>query len=162
MPFRAAFGIVAAVWMTAALWAQQQPLTVAPTSAATMDDAAQNALIDTYCATCHSKANKSGDLVKQYGDSPELMVIDTRPERPQMMYPFNGIQREIYDYCDEIRTRGSILELVERKFGASDQHEPSLDQFLGQMLDWQLMVREGNQFLSVAVPPVPFQPANPA
>jgi hypothetical protein len=30
------------------------------------------------------------------------------------------------------------------------------------MLDWQLMVREGNQFLSVAVPPVPFQPANPA
>ena len=54
------------------------------------------------------KANKSGDLVKQYGESPELMVIDTRPERPQMMYPFNGIQREIYDYCDEIRTRGSI------------------------------------------------------
>ena len=108
------------------------------------------------------KANKSGDLVKQYGDSPELMVIDTRPERPQMMYPFNGIQREIYDYCDEIRTRGSILELVERKFGASDQHEPSLDQFLGQLLDWQLMVREGNQFLSVAVPPVPFQPANPS
>jgi hypothetical protein len=90
------------------------------------------------------------------------MVIDTRPERPQMMYPFNGIQREIYDYCDEIRTRSSILELVERRFGASDEHEPSLDQFLGQMLDWQLMVREGNQFLSVAVPPVPFQPANPA
>ena len=108
------------------------------------------------------KANTSGDLVKQYGESPELMVIDTRPERPQMMYPFNGIQREIYDYCDEIRTRGSILELVQRRFGASDQHEPSLDKFLGQMLDWQLMVREGNQFLSVAVPPVPFQPANPA
>jgi ribosomal peptide maturation radical SAM protein 1 len=108
------------------------------------------------------KANKSGDLVKQYGESPELMVIDTRPERPQMMYPFNGIQREIYDYCDEIRTRSNILDLVERRFGASDQHEPSLDQFLGQLLDWQLMVREGNQFLSVAVPPVPFQPANPA
>jgi ribosomal peptide maturation radical SAM protein 1 len=108
------------------------------------------------------KANKSGDLVKQYGDSPELMVIDTRPERPQMMYPFNGIQREIYDYCDEIRTRSNILDLVAKRCGDSDQHEPSLDHFLGQMLDWQLMVREGNQYLSVAVPPVPFQPANPA
>ncbi len=109
------------------------------------------------------KANKSGDLVKQHAATARSwMVIDTRPERPQMMYPFNGIQREIYDYCDEIRTRGSILELVERRFGASDQHEPSLDQFLGQLLDWQLMVREGNQFLSVAVPPVPFQPANPS
>ena len=63
------------------------------------------------------------------------MVVDTRPDRPQMMYPFNGIQREIYDFCDEIRTRGSILDLVDRSAAARSDHRSRARPVSGQMLD---------------------------
>jgi ribosomal peptide maturation radical SAM protein 1 len=97
------------------------------------------------------KENAGGDLRKQYNHQAELMVVDTRPGRPQMMYPFNGIQREIYDYCDEIRSRNAIAEFARQKAQTADGMDEALDVFLGQMEEWQLMVREGSQYLSVAV-----------
>lgn len=98
------------------------------------------------------KTNKGGDLVKKYGQEPELMVIDTRPEHEHKLYPFQGIQRELYEYCDEIRGRNKILQFAARRTGSSvDEIAPSVDRFLSQMLDLQLMVREGNQYLSLAV-----------
>jgi len=64
MRFRIAVVIGSACLMGAGVWAQQ-PRAIAPAQAAraTMTVASQNALVDTYCATCHSKTNKSGDLV---------------------------------------------------------------------------------------------------
>lgn len=97
------------------------------------------------------KENTGGDLRKRYNEQAELMVVDTRPGRPQMMYPFNGIQREIYDYCDEIRSRHAITEFARVKAPTEEGLEEALDVFLRQMEDWQLMVREGSQYLSVAV-----------
>jgi ribosomal peptide maturation radical SAM protein 1 len=97
------------------------------------------------------KENAGGDLRKRYNEQAELMVVDTRPGRPQMMYPFNGIQREIYDYCDEIRSRNAISEFARRKAETQDGLDEALDVFLEQMENWQLMVREGSQYLSVAV-----------
>ena len=97
------------------------------------------------------KENAGGDLRKRYNEQAELMVVDTRPGRPQMMYPFNGIQREIYDYCDEIRSRNAISEFARLKAETQDGLDEALDVFLEQMENWQLMVREGSQYLSVAV-----------
>jgi ribosomal peptide maturation radical SAM protein 1 len=97
------------------------------------------------------RANSGGDLRKQYGGQAELVVADSRPGRSQMLYPFNGIQREIYEYCEEVRSRAAILQMLETRLGPRPDLEPSLDGFLKQMEDLQLMVREGNQYLSVAV-----------
>ena len=58
---------------------------------------------------------------------------------------------EIYDYCDEIRSRNAIAEFAKTKAQTTDGMDEALDVFLGQMEEWQLMVREGSQYLSVAV-----------
>ena len=96
--------------------------------------------------------NKSGSLYKRYGgESAELTIVDTRPRRPQRLYPLNGLQRELYEYCEEIRGRSAILEFAKSRVGEPPELEPWLDRFLRSMEEWQLMVREGQQYLSVAI-----------
>lgn len=91
--------------------------------------------------------NHTGDLIKRYGDDPELMVEDTRIPGAPLHYPFNGMQREIYDFCDEIQSSAGIAE-----FAASRGVEPcSVEPFLQQLVADRLMLREGNQYLSLAV-----------
>lgn len=66
MQFRAAVAVTGALLAGAGVWAQQSgapPPARAGAAVALMSDAAQNALVDEYCATCHSRAAKSGDLV---------------------------------------------------------------------------------------------------
>lgn len=96
--------------------------------------------------------NPKGDLRKQYdADLAELVVTDSRPGREPMRYPFNGIQREIYEYCEDVRSRNAIQQMATAKVGDTPDLEESLDRFLEQMTKLQLMVREGNQYLSIAV-----------
>ncbi|MEK7405348.1 MAG: RiPP maturation radical SAM C-methyltransferase [Acidobacteriota bacterium] len=90
------------------------------------------------------KENGGGDLTKRYGADPEMLITDTRPGRPPLQYALNGIQRQVYDYCQEARSRASLESFVGMQNGW-------LDAFLEQMLAWQLMIREGNQHLSLAV-----------
>jgi hypothetical protein len=57
------------------------------------------------------------------------------------------MQREIYDFCDEIRSRSSIEAFATERSAAG----ASLDSFLRQLVSYQLMLQEGNQYLSLAV-----------
>lgn len=98
------------------------------------------------------KSNRGGDLVKKYGADPELMVVDTRPAHEHRLYPFSGLQRELYEFCDEIRSLKQILEQASRLTGRTiEANEESVQTFLDQMLSLDLMVREGNQYLSLAI-----------
>ncbi len=99
------------------------------------------------------RANKGGDLVKKYGRHPELVIIDTRPERRRRVYHFQGMQRELYDFCDQIRGRSKILQFAAQRVGKTvEDVTVRVDLFLSQLIDLQLMMREGNQYLSLAVP----------
>jgi ribosomal peptide maturation radical SAM protein 1 len=91
--------------------------------------------------------NGSGDLIKRYGKDPELMVEDTRKHDAPRFYPFNGLQREIYDFCDEIQSGTGITGFAASRGASPDSVEPFLDQLVGE----RLMLREGNQYLSLAV-----------
>jgi ribosomal peptide maturation radical SAM protein 1 len=93
--------------------------------------------------------NQSGDLVKQYESDGELTVVDTRPGRKAMHYPLTGLQREIYDFCDQIRSRSNIEMFAAKQAG----RDVPLDEFLEQLVSFQLMLQEGNQYLSLAVDP---------
>jgi ribosomal peptide maturation radical SAM protein 1 len=93
------------------------------------------------------KENPGGDLVKRYGTDPELMLLDDRPQRRPIHFPLNGLQREIYDFCDEIRSLSSIEALVAERTGS----HASVDYFLDELVRYQVMLREGNQFLSLAI-----------
>lgn len=97
------------------------------------------------------KANGGGDLVMERSVDPELLITDTRPGRDAMRFPLNGLQRQLYEYCEEIRSRASIQGFAESLAGPSEALAASLDRFLDDMVDWQLMLRENNQYVSLAV-----------
>lgn len=97
------------------------------------------------------KEAKCADLVMHAVAGDELHVADTRPGRPPRIFPMKGIQREIYEYCDEIRPRTGILARARELGGSGEPFEHSVDAFLDQLVELQLMMREGNQYLSLAV-----------
>lgn len=88
-----------------------------------------------------------GDLIKRYGSDPELLVEDTRTPGESRSYAFNGLQREIYDLCDEIQGRASIEAFT----AARDADPTSVDRFLDQLVVERLMLREDDQYLSLGV-----------
>ncbi|HXM42791.1 MAG TPA: RiPP maturation radical SAM C-methyltransferase [Bryobacteraceae bacterium] len=91
--------------------------------------------------------DQTGDLIKRYGGDSELTLVDTRVNGAPRNYPLNGSQREIYDFCDEIQSGSSIAD-----FAAARGAEPvSVDSFLRQLVESRLMLREGNQYLGLAV-----------
>jgi ribosomal peptide maturation radical SAM protein 1 len=107
------------------------------------------------------RGNHGGDLIKRYGADPELMIEDTRtPGRPTY-YPFNGLQRQIYDFCDEVRSASAVANFAAGRGAARESIAP----FLEQLVLTRLMLCEGNQYLSLAVdcdrrrPAVPYQEA---
>jgi ribosomal peptide maturation radical SAM protein 1 len=91
--------------------------------------------------------NKAGDLVKQYEKDGSLTILDTRPGRQPANYPLTSQQKEIYDYCDQIRSRSNIDAFAAKQAGRA----VLLDEFLEQLESFQLVLREGNQYLSLAV-----------
>ena len=93
------------------------------------------------------RRNHGGDLIKRYGGNPELMLEDTRTPGEPRSYPFNGLQREIYDYCDEIQSFASIMEFAAARGAAAE----SVAAFLAQLVSERLMLQEGKQYLSLAV-----------
>jgi len=95
------------------------------------------------------RARRNGNLSKSYGTDPELMLEDTRIEGSACNYPLNGLQREIYDLCDEIQSRSTIRKFVAARGAAASSVEP----FLQRLVELRLMLREGEQFLSLAVDP---------
>ncbi len=95
------------------------------------------------------KARRGGDLIKSYGTRPELTLVDTRAGRERIDFPLNGLQREIYDFCDEIRSRADIERFADERAGRPVSAGALLEQFL----EHRLMLHEGNQYLSLAVDP---------
>lgn len=88
-----------------------------------------------------------GDLTKRYGTDPELLIEDTRTAQAPQSFRFNGVHREIYDFCEEIQSGSAIAEFAAARGARADMIDP----FLAQLLTQQLMLREGNQYLSLAV-----------
>lgn len=96
------------------------------------------------------KEKRSGDLLMYVNEQGELMVQDTRPHRPVLVFPMTGLQKELYQYCSDIRTKAEIYHWYRKKAGDGETTE-GLDLFLDQMVDNQLMWKEGSQYLSLAV-----------
>lgn len=111
------------------------------------------------------KANAGGDLLMHANGEPHLALVDTRPGREPRRYHLAGLERELYELCGEVRGRGALLAHLHERLGRQADVEAGLDAFLEQMVREKLMLREGDQFLSLAVPagtpPVIDAPAAP-
>ena len=93
------------------------------------------------------QGNQTGDLMKRYESDGELTLLDSRPGRTPRHYPMTGLQKEVYDFCDQIQSRSSIESFAAERAG----QKVRLDEFLEQLVSFQLMLQEGNQYLSLAV-----------
>lgn len=101
MRFRAAVAVGFACLMGAGVWAEQRATPPAPVAPAPpMDVAAENAVVEEFCSTCHGKATKSGDLVLEgfNAGSPflnaELLERMIRKVRAGQMPPANAERPE--------------------------------------------------------------------
>jgi hypothetical protein len=98
------------------------------------------------------KANGAGDLVKMDELSGGLRIQDTRRGWTRQDYLLSGLQRDLYEFCEDIRTDTAILEFVGQRAGTTKAN-PDLHPFLDDLVQRGLVFREGHQYLSLAVPP---------
>ncbi len=126
MSFRTAAGVAGALLMLqvgAGVWAQQSgaPASAAPPLAAalpSMSDAAQNALVEEYCSSCHSQTLKSGELVLQGFNvsspllSAELVEKLIRKLRARQMPPADAERPDITTmaaFIDALEARADAM-----------------------------------------------------
>lgn len=81
-----------------------------------------------------------------YRDGGEFIIIrQERPSAAPLRHRLQGLSREIYLYCDEIRT----LAQITARF--AEVKESAILAFLHQLCQKRLMFREQNQILALAV-----------
>jgi ribosomal peptide maturation radical SAM protein 1 len=98
----------------------------------------------------HSASNR--DPILSYQDGETFLIIrERRPAADDRTHRLRGSSRRMYLFCEKNR---SLSEIVERfpRFG-----EEKILPFLNMMVDKKLIFREGERFLSLAVPVRGFQ-----
>ncbi len=96
------------------------------------------------------KASSGCNLSKKYDDDSGLLITDTRPNRVHEHIVLKGIQKDVYDFCEQKRSHSGITRFLDQTYGLCTDIETWLSQFLKQMVEWRLMVFENGHFLSLA------------
>lgn len=106
------------------------------------------------------KRAKRGALSMAWDGDDELTIVDTRLGRPERRFTLDGLERELYEFCADAHSRTALLAHARVHWHAGNGPAPSdeeietwLDEFLARMTGDQLMMREGDLFLSLAVNP---------
>lgn len=60
-------------------------------------------------------------------------------------------QKDIYDYCDSIRSFSSIVSYIETKYSQYPIRQRDIKDFLDEMVRLNLMISEGGRYLSLAI-----------
>jgi len=79
----------------------------------------------------------------------ELVIDDSRPNASSSRTTLFGWRRDVYDYCDRIRSSRMITDMMERDHSSVSQAE--VNDYLQQLVSKKLMAQDQDQFLSLAV-----------
>lgn len=90
-------------------------------------------------------------LTGDRGPSGDLVITDTRPNARHPRVSLPGVQGEVYALCDQRHHRQGILRTMAARYVVDEGFERWLDTFLAQMVEWQLMARDGDEYLSLAI-----------
>ena len=92
-------------------------------------------------------------ILVSFSDSPHVLRIeDHRWTDAASWISLEGIQKEIYEYCEQARNLLSICSFVTEKFKHLSIRTRDIKDFIEQMLDLDLMVEESGKYLSLAIP----------
>jgi ribosomal peptide maturation radical SAM protein 1 len=85
-------------------------------------------------------------------DGETLRICDQRPLAVKEYSQFTGIQRQLYLACDAAQSMIHLQALVEDRTGILPPTQ-EIERELQPMLEQKLMLREGQRYLSLALPP---------
>ena len=91
---------------------------------------------------------------------PALLIADFRPGATQRVTVLEQLDRVLYLECDGIRTVEQLHRAAVDQLG-SDAEPAEIERRLQPLVDDGLMMREGNAFLSLAVPLGAYVPGGP-
>ncbi|MCP5055372.1 MAG: RiPP maturation radical SAM protein 1 [bacterium] len=94
---------------------------------------------------------EKGSLVSVQGVGGELKLLDDRRSALRSSYRFAGLDRDVYDYCDRARSRGSVHRFVCESLPESGLSEEQIGGFLDWLVAQRLMVTMGGKYLSLAI-----------
>jgi ribosomal peptide maturation radical SAM protein 1 len=88
----------------------------------------------------------------------QLLVWDLRRGAREPLTVVTGLQRQLYLACDACRTRDELARLA-AEAGAGPASPEAVEDALAPLVDRGLMVRDGDSFLSLAIPLGDYSPS---
>jgi hypothetical protein len=101
-----------------------------------------------YWIECYER----GETLFSQSIAPDAILIeDGRSNARIASIILRGAQKDIYEYCDQIRGFSTILSHFREQYGQYPIRERDLKDFLEEMIFLNLMVCEKNKYLSLAI-----------
>lgn len=100
-------------------------------------------------ARWRAAADQGAGLTAHALSTGALEIKDTRPGAKRPRTALRGWRRGLYDFCDQARPIKSILSWIKQH--APDVSAEETHQFLDELWQFQLMARDGDRYLSLAV-----------
>jgi len=97
-----------------------------------------------------TKVHESSDLF-YFDDGTKLLIWDQRPISSEFLIELEGLQRILYMTCDRIRNTPHLQKTVGKLNGGECSKE-DIEKILRPLVERKLMIREGNSYLSLAIP----------
>lgn len=96
------------------------------------------------------KNPENGTLKSIVREDNRLLLIDTRSCATNRHYVFSGFDREVYEYCDSMRSCNSVIKHL-NKVAQKNFSEKQVKKLLDALVANRLMVTDGKRYLSLAL-----------
>jgi ribosomal peptide maturation radical SAM protein 1 len=89
----------------------------------------------------------------------KLLIFDYRDIASKPVESISGIERIIYLACDRIQTTKQLQHLIKKHFN-QELTTQETEEILQKLVNYNLMIKEGNKYLSLAIPLGEYSPSN--
>jgi ribosomal peptide maturation radical SAM protein 1 len=97
------------------------------------------------------RSPETGTLVAHPGADGALLLSDTRADRRVDELALSGAERELYEYCDQVRTPVGVARHLATAYPAQRWGEAEARAALDRLVELRVMVSDGSHYLSLAL-----------
>ena len=94
---------------------------------------------------------ENGGLFAFERENEVLTLMDTRSDATLRELSLSGMERSVYEYCDEVRSFSNVVSYLQDVFPTQDFSDSGVSQFLESLVANRLMVTDGSNYLSLAM-----------
>jgi hypothetical protein len=94
---------------------------------------------------------EEGSLRAYAQSAHEMLLVDTRSDARQSSFKLSDVEKEIYAYCDEVRTLASIKQFLRKKYPQRHVTDENLLAFLDSLRANGLMIADQEFYLSLSL-----------